>query len=239
MGDNCLILSQRLCGWTGHGPTLEDDLALSNVALDLLGQARLWLDYASSLHPTKRSEDALAYWRDAHEFRNLLLLEQPNGNFADTQVRQFFFDSWHFLVLTALSNSTDEKVAAISTKALKEVDYHVRRSSHWMLRLGGGTELSRSKLILALEQHWNYVGELFEMDELEQEMHACGIGCDLGALHAEWLAYVNDVLGKVELALPSRTPFQSGGKRGKHGEHLLSMLMEMQYLQRVHPGAQW
>ena len=239
LGDNALILSQRLCEICGHAPTLEEDLALSNVALDLLGQARMWLGYAGSLHPRPLSEDALAYGRDVHAFRNVLLVEQPNDNFAHIQVRQFLFDSWHCLLLRALAESADNQVVAIATKALKEASYHLRRSSSWVVRLGDGNPLSRQHSQNALIRCWDYVGELFEVDELEQVMLAEDLGCNLAALYPEWLAYVNEVLSAATLDLPHRPSCLTGGKRGAHGEALVSLLMEMQYLARAYPGVEW
>ncbi|WP_374347101.1 1,2-phenylacetyl-CoA epoxidase subunit PaaC [Chitinimonas sp.] len=239
LADNALILSQQLCAWCGHAPTLEEDLALSNVALDLLGQARLWLQYAGSQSVPPRSEDELAYWRDAQSFRNVLLVEQPNGNFADTQVRQFLFDSWHCLLLRDLSDSADKQIAAIAAKARKEASYHLRRSSEWVVRLGDGSALSHGYAQNALDHCWNHIGELFEMDALDQRMLGLRIGCDQAALHGEWLRYVQEVLAAANLQLPDSPPYLTGGKRGQHGEALVSLLMEMQYLPRTHPGAQW
>ncbi|POZ63325.1 phenylacetate-CoA oxygenase subunit PaaI [Chromobacterium alticapitis] len=239
LGDSALILSQRLCAWCGHAPTLEEDLALSNVALDLLGQARLWLDYAGAKLSPRQSEDDLAYRRDAQGFRNVLLTEQPNGNFADTQLRQFLFDSWHCLVLRELSDSADSQVAAIAAKALKEASYHLRRSSEWVVRLGDGSARSHRYAQNALNHCWDYVGELFEMDALEQKMLGLGIGCDLAALHPEWLNYVQEVLTAATLKLPLKPSGLCGGKRGRHGEALVGLLMEMQHLTRIHPGAEW
>ncbi|MFD0708839.1 phenylacetate-CoA oxygenase subunit PaaI [Photorhabdus luminescens] len=239
LGDNALILSQRLCEWCGHAPMLEEDLALSNIALDLLGQARMWLDAAGRDMTPVKSEDDLAYLRDVQAFRNVLLVEQDKGNFADTQIRQFLFDSWHYLVLRELTNSSDEEIAAIASKALKEVTYHLRRSSRWVVRLGDGSPQSHELCRQAIERYEIYVNELFEMDELEQVIESQGIGCDLAALYPEWLTYVNDVLRNATLKPLHPTLALSGGKRGQHGEALVGLLMEMQFLVRAHPGAQW
>ncbi|GAB7537072.1 1,2-phenylacetyl-CoA epoxidase subunit PaaC [Burkholderia sp. 3C] len=239
LGDNCLILSQRLCAWCGHGPTLEEDLALSNVALDYLGQARMWLGHAGSLYPVLRGEDELAYLREAHEFRNVLLVEQPNQDFADLQMRLFLFDSWYALMLAALSHSRDAQIAAIAAKSAKENAYHLRCSSYWIVRLGGGTALSRAKLERALDACWDYVGELFLMDDLETLMFERGIGCDLAELRVKWRTYVDEVFAEAGLATPARGSLMQYGKQGQHSEHLVGLLMEMQYLQRAHPGAQW
>ncbi|MFP1883691.1 1,2-phenylacetyl-CoA epoxidase subunit PaaC [Lonsdalea quercina] len=239
LGDNALILSQRLCEWCGHAPTIEEDLALSNVALDLLGQARLWLEASGRQMVPAQSEDDLAYKREVQAFRNLLLVEQVRGNFADTQIRQFLFDSWHCLLLRKLSQSSDEEVAAIATKALKETTYHLRRSKGWVLRLGDGSARSRELCVQALAFYESYLYELFEMDALDKEMHAQGIGCDLTELYPDWLEYVNDVLQEATLE-PLRMEYVlSGGKRGVHGEELVELLIDMQYLTHAYPGGTW
>lgn len=239
LGDNALILSQQLCGWCGHAPTLEEDVALSNVALDLLGQSRLWLEYAGASMTPRQNEDELAYHRDAQQFRNVLLVEQPNGNFADTQVRQFLFDSWHCLLLRELSSSADEQLGAIATKARKEAIYHLRRSSEWVVRLGDGSPRSHRYAQRALDRCCDYVNELFAMDVLDQEMMRSGIGADMSALQPEWLAYVQQVLAAANLVYPVNSLSLDGGKRGQHSELLVGLLMEMQYMARSYPGAQW
>lgn len=239
LGDSTLILAQQLCGWCGHAPTLEEDVALSNVALDLLGQSRLWLDYAGSQMTPRQSEDQLAYQRDAEQFRNVLLVEQPNGNFADTQVRQFLFDSWHCLLLRELSRSGDAQVSAIASKACKEVAYHLQRSSEWVVRLGDGTARSHAYAQQALAHCADHVHELFAMDELDQAMLQAGIGADLASLKPEWFSYVQQVLAAARLSYPQNPLNLDAGKRGQHGEHLVGLLMEMQYLARSNPGAQW
>ncbi len=239
LGDSCLILSQRLIDWCGIAPELEEDVALSNIALDLLGQARLWLEYAGGLEGAGRDEDRLAFWRDDHEFLNLLLVEQPNGNFAETQMRQFFFDTWHVLVLKALRQSPDTAVAAIAGKAVKEAGYHLRRSSQWVVRLGDGTALSHERAQAAIDALWDYIGEMFECDDTDARLLAQGRGCDFAALRAPWRDYVGRVFADATLAVPEATSFQTGGKLGRHTEHLSALLAEMQSLQRAHPGAQW
>jgi ring-1,2-phenylacetyl-CoA epoxidase subunit PaaC len=239
LADNCLILAQRLCAWCGHGPTLEEDLALSNVALDYLGQARLWLSYAGELEPARRNEDELAFLRDASEFRNVLLVEQPFGDFATVQARLFLFESWYSLVLAKLGLSRDERIAGIAGKAAKEVAYHLRRSSHWMVRLGDGTDISNGKLARALQAEWPYVGELFAMDALDQDMLDRGIGCDLVAINEVWQSYLKNVLADAKLTQPDQSFSLQYGKQGTHSEHMVWLLMEMQYLQRAYPGAQW
>jgi ring-1,2-phenylacetyl-CoA epoxidase subunit PaaC len=237
LGDNALILSQRLGEWCGHGPALEEDIALTNVALDLLGQSRLWLGYAGEL--VNRDEDQLAFLRDAGEFRNVLLIEQPNGDFAETIARQYFFDAWHHLLLQKLCDSADERVRGIAEKALKEVTYHLRRSTGWVIRLGDGSEESHARIERAIDNLWSYTGELFEMDAVEEEMKQAGIGCDLEALRAPWMAEIGRVFAEATLEIPKQTWMQHGGKRGVHSEKLGYILAEMQFLQRAYPGAKW
>ncbi|WP_251863165.1 1,2-phenylacetyl-CoA epoxidase subunit PaaC [Achromobacter sp. Marseille-Q4962] len=243
LGDTALILSQRLSAWTGHGPVLEEDLALTNTALDLLGQARLWLTLAGEVEGAGRDEDALAYLRDAHQFHNALLVERPNGNYADTMARQFLFDVWHYFLLQKLEKSADERVAAIAAKALKEVTYHVRRSSDLVVRLGDGTAESHAKMQAAIDEAWRYTGELFADDAVDQDMAARGIGCELAALRAPWLRHVREVLEEATLAVPDEAaadlPALRGGRQGRHTEELGYLLAEMQFLPRAYPGAKW
>ncbi|MDG9966526.1 phenylacetate-CoA oxygenase subunit PaaC [Achromobacter mucicolens] len=243
LGDTSLILSQRLGAWTGHGPILEEDLALTNTALDLLGQARMWLTLAGEVEGAGRDEDALAYLRDAHEFRNALLVERDNGNYADTMARQFLFDVWHYFLLQRLETSTDERVAAIAAKSLKEVTYHVRRSSDMVVRLGDGTAESHAKMQAAIDDAWRFTGELFADDAIDQDLAARGIGCELAALRQPWLAHVREVLEEATLTVPDEAAANHaahrGGRQGKHTEALGYVLAEMQYLPRAYPGATW
>lgn len=240
LGDNALILSQRLGEWCGKGPALEEDMALTNVALDLLGQARMWLSYAAELQGDGADEDSLAYHRDAPEFRNLLLVEQPNGNYADTLVRQFFFDAWHALALRELGRSSEPRVAEIAQKAAKEVAYHLRRSSDLVVRLGDGTDRSHERVQAAVDNLWRFTGEMFESDAVDTAALAAGVGFDGPALRNEWLAYVGEVLDVGTLRRPPAEAWmQRGGKQGVHTEHLSRVLAEMQVLQRTHPGAKW
>jgi ring-1,2-phenylacetyl-CoA epoxidase subunit PaaC len=240
LGDNALILSQRLSEWCGKGPALEEDMALTNVALDLIGQARLWLAYAAELEGNLRNEDQLAFLRDAHEFGNLLLVELPNGNYGDTLVRQFFFDTYHYFLLRALTASADRRIADIAEKSLKEVTYHVRRSGDLIVRLGDGTGTSRAMLQTSVDRLWMYTGEMFHPDAVDAAVRQSGAGPDLAAIRAEWSRYVQEILTEATLAMPSPEAWmQKGGKQGKHTEHLGYLLAEMQFLQRAYPGAAW
>lgn len=240
LADNALILSQRLSQWCGKGPALEEDMALTNVALDLLGQARLWYAYAGELEGQGRTEDDLAFLRDAHQFHNFLLLEQPNGNYADTMTRQFLFDAWHYHYLQALCDSSDERIAAIAAKSLKEVTYHLRRSSDLLVRLGDGSDLSHQLMQAALDELWRFTGEMFVADELDLAMHGAGIAPDLVMIRQAWMAHVTSVADDATLRLPDVNGWMhKGGKQGVHTEHMGYLLAEMQFLQRAYPGAQW
>jgi ring-1,2-phenylacetyl-CoA epoxidase subunit PaaC len=241
LADNDLILAQRLGEWVGKGPVLEEDIASTNVGLDLLGQARLWLAYAGEIDG--RSEDQLAYFRESGEFRNLLLVEQPNGNYADTLARQYLFDQWHVLLLAELSTSRDARIASIAAKALTEARYHVERSSSWVIRLGDGTDLSRARMQAAVDALWMYTGEMFTVDVTERILIDAGIAADGEALHAPWLAAVQSVLAEATLVVPADPWMQGGngrgGKQGVHTEQLSRMLAEMQVLPRSYPDARW
>ena len=239
LGDSCLILSQRLGEWCGRGPALEEDLALTNVALDLNGQAQLWLEYASQIEGKGRTEDQLAFLRDAHEFRNLLLVEQANGDFATTIARQFYFDLWHFLLLQELLHSSDQRISGISEKALKEVQYHLRRSAGWVTRLGDGTEESHTRMQRAADELWQFTGELFEIDAVDEAMVHEKIGPDPRTLRIPWMDRVKSTFTEATLDWPDGGWMQRGGKCGIHTERLGYLLAEMQFLQRAYPGAQW
>lgn len=239
LGDNCLILGHRVSEWCGHGPVLEEDLALANVALDLIGQARLWLSLAGEFESAGRDADKLAYLRDAREFRNLLLVEQKNGDFAMTIGRQFLFDTWHHLLLGELRRCTEVRIAEIADKAIKEVTYHLERSGDWVIRLGDGTEESRRRMQRALDYLWSYTGEMFEIDEVDEALLGTGIAADLIRMRQPWLAHVAAILEQATLETPGPGWMQSGGKRGIHSEHLGYLLAEMQFLQRAYPGATW
>jgi len=240
LGDSALILSQRLSEWCGKGPALEEDMALTNTALDLLGQARLWLSLAAEQVGNGADEDTLAYLRDDREFHNVLLVEQPNGTYADTLARQFLFDAWSSLALRQLLSSSDAAIAAIAEKAVKEVSYHLRRTSELVVRLGDGTERSHAMMQVAIDKVWPYHHELFMADAVDAEMTAAGIGFDPASLRDEWLAYVREVLAEATLTVPAAGGWMpKGGKQGLHSEHLSKLLAEMQVLQRSHPGARW
>jgi ring-1,2-phenylacetyl-CoA epoxidase subunit PaaC len=239
LGDNCLILGHRLSEWTGHAPALEEDLALANVALDLIGQTRLWLGYAGEVEGKGRDADKLAFLRDAGDFRNVLLSELPNGDFAFTMGRQFYFDTWHYLLLEQLSRSRDSRIAEIAAKALKEVAYHRDRSREWVLRLGDGTEESHRRMQSAIDDLWMYTGELFEADEVDRDLVVHGIAADVLSLREPWLDHVRAAVEEATLNLPQSGWMQRGGKRGVHTEHLGHLLAEMQFLQRAYPNAAW
>ena len=242
LGDDRLVLGHRLSEWCGHAPILEEDIALANVALDLLGQATLFLRRAGEVEGRGRDEDALAYFREAVEFRNCLLVEQPNGDFAFTIARQFLFDVHAVVVLDALSRSTSPEVAALGAKALKEAKYHVRHSGEWMLKLGDGTDESHRRVQRALDELWRFTPELFVADDVAARLAAQGIGPDLPALRTQWASIVRDVVGRATLTLPhdaSHSPHLRTGRSGMHSEHLGHLLAEMQIVARTHPGAKW
>ena len=247
LGDTDVVLAQRLGEWVGHGPVLEEDIALTNIGLDLLGQGRMWLSYAGEVEARfrdkGRTEDELAFLRDGGAYRNLLLAEMPNGDFAATMARQFYFDRFHLLLLRALTRSTDPRVAEIAAKGFKEVSYHAERSMDWVVRLGDGTEESHARMQRALDDLWMYTGEMFAADSAELALAESGIGVDVRALREPWLGAVSAVIAEATLTLPSGDWMQGGngrgGKQGVHTEHLGHLLTEMQYLQRAYPGAQW
>lgn len=243
LGDGNLILSQRLGAWIGHGPVLEEDMALANTALDLLGQARLWLTLAGEVEGAGRDEDALAYHRDAPQFLNPLLVERPNGDYAYTMTRQYFYDAWHYFLLQGLAGSADERVAAIAQKSLKEVTYHVRRSADLVVRLGDGTDESHARMQTAVDDLWRFTGELFVDDATDIDVAGRGIGVLLAPLREPWLVEVRQVLAEATLAIPDDEEAlhaaHRGGRQGRHTEDLGYLLAEMQHLQRAYPGAVW
>jgi ring-1,2-phenylacetyl-CoA epoxidase subunit PaaC len=239
LGDTSLILAQRLSEWCGKGPAFEEDMALANTTLDLLGQARLWLTYAGEIEGKGRDEDTLAFLRDAHDFRNLLLVEQPNGDYAATLVRQFYFDAWYSLLLQQLTTSADTWIAETAQKAVTEVTYHLRRSGDLMVRLGDSTDESHRRMQTAVDELWSFTGEMFAMDTVEERLAAQGIAPNPTTLREPWLQHVTKVFRAATLALPSGTWMQQGGKQGRHTEYLGYLLAEMQFLQRAYPGAKW
>ncbi len=238
-GDSALVLGQRLSQWTGHAPIIEEDLALTNVALDLIGQARMWLTYAGEVEGLGRDEDGLAYYRDSAAYYNVLLVEQVNGDYAATTARQFIFDTWHFHALQRLTASRDERVSGIAQKAVREVAYHVRRSGDWVVRLGDGTEYSHARMQAAVDELWTFTGELFASDDLDAEMTRRGIGFELEALRAPWLEHVRRTFAQATLTVPADGWMHLGGKSGKHTEYLSYMLAEMQSVRRSVPGERW
>lgn len=239
LADTSLVLGQRLGEWVGHAPALEEDLALANVALDLIGQARLLLTYAGEIEGRGRDEDALAFLRDAPEFCNASLAEQPNGDFGRTIVRQFLLDAWQLEVYEALSGSSDARLAEIAAKAVKETRYHLRFSAGWLVRLGDGTAESHARVAQALDELWRFTDELFTPDALDEEMAAAGVGPALAVLRSHWLERVDAVLEEATLKRPAAAQYPWYGKRGVHTEHLGHMLGEMQHLPRTFPGVAW
>lgn len=239
-GDTALVLSQRLAELCGKGPALEEDMALANTALDLLGQARLWLTYACEIENAGRGEDDLAYLRTDREFHNLLLVEQSNATYAEVLVRQFYFDVWHNLALARLEGSADSRIAEIAAIARKEAAYHLRRSSDLIVRLGDGTEDSHARIQSAADTLWPFTGELFASDLVDREMAEAGVGFDPGLLKEVWLRYVKAMFEQARLCMPSAYVWMhQGGKNGLHTEQLSYLLAEMQTLHREHPGAAW
>jgi ring-1,2-phenylacetyl-CoA epoxidase subunit PaaC len=240
LGDNALVLSHRTSEWCGVAPVLEEDIALANTALDLIGQAQLWLGLAGRTEGAGWSADDLAYRRDVWDFRNLLMLERPNGHFGQAILRQFLFDAFQVPLLTALQSSSDGEVAGIAAKALKEALYHLERSRETVVALGDGTAESRAKMQEVLDQLWPYTGEMFAADAVDRQMQAEGIAPDLAQIRMEWDATVGDVLAEATLVRPESDFAHQGGKTGKrHTEHLGHMLALMQFLPRSYPDARW
>lgn len=239
LGDNSLILGHRLSEWCGRGPILEQDIALINVALDLIGQSRSLLQYAAEIEGKGRDEDKLAYLRVSEEFRNVLLAEQENGHFGTTIARQLIFDVFHYYFYTALKESKDETLAAFAAKSLKEVSYHMKYSAEWVIRLGDGTEESKTRVQEAFDDLWMYSGELFEMDEVDQLLIENGIAPDLNTIKTQWTAKMKEIMEQATLKMPESGWMISGGKKGKHSELLGYILAEMQYMQRAYPNMEW
>ena len=253
LADTNLILAQKNAEWCGHGPILEQDIAISNISLDLIGQSRNFYQYAASLINASKisvglkapsafgegvggevTEDSLAYLRTEREFKNCLLVEQPNGDWAQTILRQFFFSAYQFFLYEKLQHSTDEQIAAIAAKALKEVTYHQRWSSEWVVRLGDGTEESHQRMLKAIDELWRYTGEMFLPADYETTA-----GYDVSLLKDEWMKKVTSIFEDATLPVPEKIFMQTGGKQGVHTEHLGFILTDLQYLQRTYPGAEW
>lgn len=239
MGDNTLVLGHRISEWCGHSPVLEEDIALANQALDLIGQTQLWLELAGALENKGRSADQLAFLRDAWDFRNVLLVEKDNGDFGNTMMRQFLFDAWHIEMLKALLKSSNSQIAEIAAKAVKEVAYHLEKSADIVIRLGDGTELSHQRMQHALDNLWSYTGELFVDDDYDEIVNSVGIAPLPSSLKHKWDQTINSVLRDATLALPQTSYVHKGGKKGRHTEFLGHMLAEMQFLQRAYPGSTW
>jgi ring-1,2-phenylacetyl-CoA epoxidase subunit PaaC len=240
LGDNTLVLGHRVSEWCGKAPVLEEDIALANTALDLIGQTQMWLGYAAEVEGAGRSADDLAMLRDVWDFRNILMVERPNLDFGHTIMRQFLFDAWHRDLLGALTLSSDPRVAEIAAKAVKEATYHLDRSAETVIALGDGTEESHTRMQTALDLLWPYTGEMFHADATDAQMVAEGIAPDPAGLRAAWLARVTATMAEATLALPQDDFAHKGGRTGKqHTEHLGHLLTQMQWLQRAYPGAQW
>jgi ring-1,2-phenylacetyl-CoA epoxidase subunit PaaC len=239
VGDSCLVLAQRLTAWCGHAPALEEDIALANVALDILGQARGVLTRAGEIEGAGRDEDALAYLRNAPDYRNLLLVEQPNGDYGVTMLRQLLFDAWAMELWPALTSSSDPVLAGIAGKAAKETAYHVRHSASWVVRLGDGTEESHRRMVAALDLLWPYAGEAFLDDEVDVAAAESGLMPLPSTLAPSYRKRVEAVLAEATLPLPPDPWWQRGGRQGQHTEHLSHLLTEMQVVHRAHPGASW
>ena len=237
--DDALILGHRLSEWCGHAPMLEEDMALANIGLDLLGQARELYTYAAKVEGKGNDEDKFAYLRDVRQYRNLLLVEQPNGDFARTLARQFFYSAFADLYWRAMMKSSDATLAAIAAKSEKESAYHLRHSSEWMLRLGDGTEESHRRAQTAIDDLWAFTGEMFGVDDSERALIDAGIAIDPAGLKPQWLKTVTAVIAEATLVLPKGDWMQQGGRRGQHSEHLGHLLSELQSMQRTFPGAAW
>lgn len=239
LGDNALILGQRLVELVASGPELEEELANANFALDYLGQARLFYSYAGELEGRGRDEDDFAFLRREDQFRNFLLVEQPNGHFGDTVVRQFLFDAWYLPLLGGLAQCSDARLAEIAARAQKEIRYHLRHSSQWLIRLGDGTEESHGRVQASLDGLWRYTGEMFAADDLDRFVCDGLDGPDPGEIEAQWRVQVDSLLEEATLATPPSQGMASGGRSGRHSEHFGYLVAEMQYMQRAYPGLSW
>ncbi len=239
LGDDSLILGQRLGEWCGHAPSVEVDLSLANISLDLIGQATHFLNRAGDVEGQGRDGDSLAFRRDVLDFRNCWLVEQPNNDFAQTMARQFLFSTWQKMLFDRLTGSSDDFLASVAAKAVKEVAYHQELSAEWVIRLGDGTEESRRRINEGFDWLWRFIPELFEMDDIATRAADCGIGADVTAFHVDYDRIVREVLAEATLEPPSDQRPILGGRRGHHGEHLGHLLAVMQYLPRTYPDAKW
>lgn len=239
LGDDSLILGHRMSEWCGHGPILEEDIAMTNISLDLIGQATNLLKYAGEVEGKGRDEDELAFLRFDRDYKNVLLVEQPNGDFGMTMMRQFLFDAYRKPLFEALVNSSDEQLSAIAVKSLKETKYHLKHSAEWVIRLGDGTEESKQRVQESLDTIWRYTDELFFTDDIEKELLENGMSADLEEIKVAWMETVNQVLSEATLNIPDHGWQHDGGRRGMHSEHLGYILTELQYMQRAYPGMEW
>ncbi len=240
LGDTSLILGQRLSEWCGHAPALEEDIAISNIALDLIGQSRIILSYACEVEGKQNTEDTLAYFRDERNYRNMLMTEQPNGDFAMTMTRQFLLSAFNYHLYSELTKSSDKMIAAFAAKSLKEIAYHLRHSSDWVLRLGDGTKESHERMMDAVNELWFFTDDLFDGDEVDELLLKSGIGADLKIVKANWTQTVHSLFEKANLKLPqANNLLRKGSRSGKHTEHLGYILAEMQFLPRAYPDATW
>jgi ring-1,2-phenylacetyl-CoA epoxidase subunit PaaC len=239
IADNSLILGQRIGELCGHGPSLETDIACTNVSLDLFGQVRSYFQYAAAISGEEKTEDDIAFLRREREYKNVLLVEQPNTDFAFTIVRQFLFDVYHLLFLEQLQNSTDETLVAIAKKSIKEVSYHERFSTDWVIRLGDGSDESHERIQNAVDTLWTYTEEMFHQTAADKAMVSIGVGVDVTKLKTVYYSKINEALTKATIEIPESKWFQKGGKNGVHTEHLGYLLADMQYMQRTYPGMEW
>ncbi len=240
LGDNTLVLGHRVSEWCGKAPVLEEDIALANTALDLIGQTQMWLGYAAEVEDKGRSADDLAFLRDVWDFRNILMVERPNIDFGHTMMRQYLFDAHHRTLLTELSSSSEPRIAEIAAKAVKEATYHLERSAETVIALGDGTDVSRAKMQAALNLLWPYAGEMFDSDETDAQMVAAGIAPDPLTMRGDWEQSVRATMAEATLTIPDDNFAHTGGRTGdRHTEHLGHMLTQMQWLQRAYPGSNW
>lgn len=239
LGDTSLVLGHNLSQWCGHGPILEEDIGMINMALDLVGQSRLILDYAGKTEGKGRTDDDLAYLRDVYDYKNSILTEQPNGDFANTIIRHVLYSQFAVLFFSALRKSKDETLAAFAEKSLKEMNYHLRHAAEWTLRLGDGTEESHRRTQQAVDQLWMYTDDLFEMSEGDALLVKEGIAVDLATLKNEWTGKIKELFSQATLTIPQKVFMLTGSRSGKHTEHLGYLLAELQFMQRAYPGAKW